>query len=50
MDLAIERFGDKLYKWEKPFSHWKGVWVKENERIDETLALDFQKTNVFNIF
>ncbi len=39
-DLATERFGDKLYKWEKPFNNCKRVWVRANERSDETLTLD----------
>jgi len=43
MDLAIEKFRDKLYKWEKPFNNYKQVWVKANERSDETLALNSQK-------
>jgi len=47
--LAIERFGNKHYKWEKPFSNYKRVWVKANERFDETLSLDSIK-NVFDIF
>lgn len=38
--LAIEKFGDKLYKWEKSFNNCKWVWVRANEKYDETLTLN----------